>query len=114
MTQVDPLSPTILNAVVDAVVRHWVMMALAEAEMWGARGDEGRYQADLFYADDGMVASSDPCWIQWAFDTLVSLFKRVSLRTNARKTVSMVCRLARPVDHADHLPDVGPQAHPLE
>ena len=35
MTQGDPLSPTILNVVVDAVVRHWVTMALAEAEKRG-------------------------------------------------------------------------------
>ena len=92
MTKGDPLSPTIFNLVVDAVVRHWVMMALAESEKRGERGSKGRHQADLFYADDSMVAFSDPRWIQWSFDTLVSLFDRVGLRTNVRKTVSMVCR----------------------
>ena len=30
--QGDPLSPTIFNVVVDAVVRHWVTMTLEEAE----------------------------------------------------------------------------------
>ena len=49
-------------------------------------------QAALFYTDDGMVESSDPRWLQWSFDTLVSIFERVGLRTNVRKTVSMVCR----------------------
>ena len=39
-----------------------------------------------------MVALSDPRWLQWAFNALVSLFKRVGLRTNVGKTVSMVCR----------------------
>ena len=39
-----------------------------------------------------MVASSNPCWIQWAFNVLVSLFERVVLRTNVGKTVSMVRR----------------------
>ena len=39
-----------------------------------------------------MVASSDPRWLQWAFDTLVSLFDQVGLRANVRKTVSMVRR----------------------
>ena len=43
----------------------------------------------LFYADDGMVASSDPRWIQGAFSTLFGLFGRVDLKTNAGKTVSM-------------------------
>ena len=39
-----------------------------------------------------MVVSSDPRWLQWEFDALVSLFEQVGLRTNAGKTVSMVCR----------------------
>ena len=78
--------------VVDVVVRHWVTMALEEAEKRGERGDEGRHQDALFYADAGMVASSDPHWLQWAFDALVSLFEGVGLRKNVGKTVSMVCR----------------------
>ena len=56
------------------------------------RGQEGRHQSALFYADDSMVASSDPGWMQGAFDTLVGIFDRVGLRTNIRKTVRMVCR----------------------
>ena len=50
------------------------------------------HQASLFYADDGMVASSDPRWLQWAFTTLVGFFDRVGLNTNTGKTVSMICR----------------------
>ena len=50
------------------------------------------HQASLFYADDGMVASSGPCWLQGSFNTLVVLFDRVGLRTNFGKTVGMVCR----------------------
>ena len=60
--------------VVDAVVRHWVTLVVTEAETRGELGQEGRHQADLFYADDGMVASSDPQWLQWAFTKLVVLF----------------------------------------
>ena len=52
---------------------------------------EGRHQAALFYADNGMVASSDPAWIQGVFNALVGLFGRVGLRTNVGKIVSMVC-----------------------
>ena len=62
VTQGDPLSPTIFNLVVDAVVHHWFTMKLEEVEKRGERRKEGRHQAALFYADDGMVASSDPCW----------------------------------------------------
>ena len=63
VTQGDPLSPTILNVVVDAVVRHWLTIAVKEAEKRGERGREGRHQAALFYADDGMLASFDPQWL---------------------------------------------------
>ena len=58
----------------------------------GGQGREGRDQAGLFYADDGMVSSSNPRWLQWAFNTLVGLFDRVGLHTNVGKTVSMICR----------------------
>ena len=92
MTQGDLLSPTIFNVLVDAVVRHWVTLAVKEAETRGEQGQEGRHQTSLFYADNDMVASSDPLWLQWAFTTLVGLFDRVGLNTNTVKTVSMTCR----------------------
>ena len=60
VTQGDPLSPTIFNVVVDSVVRHWVTLAVEDAEKRGERGKEGSHQASLFYADDGMVALYDP------------------------------------------------------
>ena len=92
MTQGDPLPPTIFNVVVDVVVCHWVTLTVEEAEKRGDRGEEGRHQAALFYADDGMVASSYPRWLKWAFNALDGLFERVCLRTNVGKTVSMTCR----------------------
>ena len=61
VTQGGPLSPTILNLVVDAVVRHWLSVMVEGAEEQGKLGQEGMYQNDLFYADDGMVALSDHC-----------------------------------------------------
>ena len=60
VTQGDPLYPTIFNVVVDAVVRHWVTGVISDAEERGDLGNKGRHQAALFYADDGMVALSDP------------------------------------------------------
>ena len=91
VTQGDPLSPTIFNVVVDAVVRHWVHGLVEEAEARGETGQEGRHQAALFYADNGMVALSDPAWLQGAFNDLVGLFDRVGQRINVGMTVSMVC-----------------------
>ena len=40
VTQGDPLSPTIFNVVVDAVVRHWVTMAIEAVENRGRGGRE--------------------------------------------------------------------------
>ena len=37
VTQGDLLSPIIFNVVVDVVVRHWVTLAVKEAETWGRR-----------------------------------------------------------------------------
>ena len=91
VTQGDPISPTIFNVVVDVLVRHWVAGFIADAEEWGKLGNEGRHQAALFYADDGMVASSDPQWLQGALNTLVGLFDRVGMQTNVGKTVGIVC-----------------------
>ena len=89
--QGDPLSPTIFNVVVDVVVMHWAMVMLEGAEDRGERGQAGRHKNTLFYADDGMVASLDPRWLQGEFSTLVGLFDRVGLWTYVGKTVGMVC-----------------------
>ena len=121
-TQGNPLSPIIFNVVVDTVVCHWESLLVAEreeregGEISGDEGDrthmagrmirdqdnrrqwteEGNQRlttkAEFFYANDGMVASTDPGWIHLAFDILMGLFDKVGLRTNVRKTVGMVCR----------------------
>ena len=80
--QGEPLSPTIFNVVVDAVVRNWVHRVVEEEEARGETGREVRHQAELFYANDGTVTSSDPAWLQGAFNALVGLFDRVGLRKN--------------------------------
>ena len=67
------------------------MVMVEGAEEQGEHGKEGTNQNDLFYAENGMVASSAPQWLQGAFSPLVGLFNRVGLRTNVWKTVGMVC-----------------------
>ena len=83
VTQGDPLSHTIFNVVVDAVVRHWMTVVIAGTEERSKCGQEGRHQTALFYAYYDMVALSDPYW---------SLFDRVVLWNNVGKIFSMVCR----------------------
>ena len=42
---------------------------------------------------DGILASSDPGWMQGDLIALLVLFNWVSLKTNIRKTVRMVCHI---------------------
>ena len=89
MTQDNPLYPTIFNVVVDAVIGHWVTGFIAESEARGDLSQEGRHQAALFCTDNGMVALPDSVWLQGTYNSLVGLFDRVGLRTNAGKTARM-------------------------
>ena len=65
MTHGDPLYPTIFNAVVDAVLLHWVtMVELTEeavepgaADMEGF-GQELQHLEEYFFAEDGLIAST--------------------------------------------------------
>ena len=66
------------------------MMVLEGVEDPDDCGQEGRHHNYLFYANDGMVASLGPQWIQGAFITLVGLFNRMGLRTNSGKIVGIV------------------------
>ena len=78
--------------VVVAVVRHWVAVMVEQEDGQDRHVQEGQHQSALFYAYGSMVASSDPVWLQGDFSTLVGMFDQVGLRTNFRKTVSMVYR----------------------
>ena len=115
-TQGDPLFPTIFNVVVDAVVRHWEYL-VAEREEGdrsnekgdvaqtmgrtiqdldnGRRRDEEGHQglmakSGLLHSENGMVAPTDPGWLQLSFEMLMGVFDRVGLWTNFCKTVGMV------------------------
>jgi hypothetical protein len=91
VTQGDPLSPTIFNIVVDAVVRYRLSLVLDGAESDDGIGRSVAEQLVLFYADDGLVASRNVEWLQMAVDCLSELFTRVGLRTNIAKTKVMIC-----------------------
>ena len=52
-------------------------------------------KAELFYVDDGLVASTYPGWLQSPFRMLTGMFNRVGLRKNLCKTVGVVCRPCR-------------------
>ena len=52
-------------------------------------------EGKFFYADYGVVASTDPGWLQSEFDLLAGMFDWVGLQTNVCKTVGIVCRPCR-------------------
>ena len=74
VTQEDPLSHTIFNVVLDAVVWHRVAVMVERLVRQYGHGWEVKHQSALFYTDDGMVASSDSGWLQGDFRTLIGIF----------------------------------------
>ena len=94
VTQGCPLSPTISNVVVDAVLLYWVtvVVSMEEAVDPGAAGTKSFSQyvqrlAAYFYADNGILVLAWATQLQWRFHTLMELFYHMGLRVNVAKTV---------------------------
>ena len=92
VTQGDPLSPTIFNVVVDTVIYHWVTVVTPTEAGTGGLGLTIIDLVEYFYYDNDLVASTQSWRLHMAFDVLTGLFGRVGLRTNSKKTASIVCR----------------------
>ena len=91
VTQGEPLPLPILNVVVDTVVSHWILFVEGGAGRQYGWGREVIHSDAFFYADNRLVASTDPVWLQGVFDTLIRLFDRVGIWKNLWKTVGMLC-----------------------
>ena len=63
------------------------------------RAEEGHAslmgKAAFFYADNGLVSSTDLGWLQYLFDTLTVLFDQVGLQTHVCNTMRVVCKPCR-------------------
>ena len=46
----------------------------------------------MFYADDDMIGSRDPEWLQGEINVHIGLFRRVILMTNIEKFKTMTCQ----------------------
>ena len=76
------MSPRIFNLMVDAVIREWLRQVLGDRVTADGIGTQIRLLLAAFYANDGLVQSRDPEFLEFSFDILVGLFERVGLRTN--------------------------------
>ena len=54
-------------------------------------GDTVRRCLVVFYANDVMVGSRDPEWLQHAMNVLVSIFRRYGLVANITKSCTIKC-----------------------
>ena len=70
LTQGNRLSPTHFNVVVDTFLCGWVTAVVPTNEGMEEHGLLKQDLAAYFYADDGLVASTQPERIQRAFDVL--------------------------------------------
>ena len=90
VTQGDTISPTIFNMVVDLVIHYWVILvARKESGLYGF-GRSVQWLSDFFYADNGLLESTKPAWIQAELDVL-KYFYRLVLKNNVYNSVGVVC-----------------------
>jgi hypothetical protein len=91
VTQGGPLSSLMINVCVDCVVREWLWQVLGEVITQDGVGDLVRDQCIAFFVDNGLVAARCLEWLQTSFNILITLFKWIGLRMNAKKTKVMTC-----------------------
>ncbi len=92
-TQGSLVFPEIFNIMIDNIVRHWLTLVIGPERHYQREGlgDTVATKLAAFYADDGLISSTDAPWLQSSLDTLVGLFHRVGLDTNITKTKVMLC-----------------------
>ena len=60
--------------------------------MTGGLGEGYSAPGRIFYAEDGLIYSTQPEWIQGVFRNLMGMFDQMGLRTNMGKTVGIICQ----------------------
>jgi hypothetical protein len=72
-------------------VREWLRKVLGEDVAQDGVEELVGNQCIAFFVVDGLVATRCPDWLQSSFNTLITLFGRIGLRTNNDKTKVMTC-----------------------
>ena len=92
-TQGGLVSLTLFNMVIDNVIRTWLEMTMEEQRVDHDRlGKTVGRCLGVFYAEDGMVGSQDPDWLQHSMNVLLGLFRRYGLAENFAKSRTMTCQ----------------------
>ena len=64
ITQVELVSPTLFNVVVDNVIRSWLTMTVEDQRVAQEElGETAGRCVGFFYTDDGMFGSRNPDWL---------------------------------------------------
>ena len=93
-TQGGIVSPTLFNVVVDNFIRTWLAMTVEDQRVaYDGLGETVGRCLGAFYADDGMVGSRDPDWLQHVMNVLFGLFQMYGLAANVVKSRTMTCQL---------------------
>ncbi len=81
----------VFNVCVDCVVREWLWQVLGEDVAQDGVGNLVGDQCIAFFVNNWLVAGRCREWLQTSFDILITLFKWIGLRTNAKKMKVMTC-----------------------
>ena len=78
--------------VVESIIHHWVTVVAEIEEGTERLGISIWDLAAYFYAENGLIASTQTERLQREFAILTCLFDQVGLRTSTQKMVSMSCQ----------------------
>ena len=96
-TQGDPLSSTIFNVVLDAVIWKWMTVVAEKESVSKAFGREVQGMTPFIYVENLLLTSTHPEWLQGEFNVVTGIFDHVSLWMNYRKPIGMVYQPCREV-----------------
>ena len=91
VTQGDPVSPTVFNIVVDAVVRVVILEVFVPQEAQNGLVWSAWDHNIIFYTEYVCIAGHNPIWIQKTLEAAVHMLYRVGLKMNLEKSKAMVC-----------------------
>ena len=112
--QIDPLPPTILIMVVEAVIQNFSTVPVGKSEVAEVFERAVQNLYTFFYMDDGLLYSPWKARLHTALNVLTGLLKHVGIQTNVINTVGMTwqpCCTSRSlleVDYTWRMIGVGP------